>query len=394
MKIVILGPAYPFRGGIAHHTTLLARQLGRRHAVRLFSFTRQYPARLFPGRTDRDPSRVPLDAGAERVLGPLAPWTWVRTARRIVAERPDLLIIPWWVPFWAPSLAAVAGLVRRWSGTRIVFICHNVLPHDRPRPWEPGLVRLALGRGDAFVVHSAGDAERLRRLLPRLAPGAIHRAALPALDVAPPADRVAARARLGLPEEAPVALFFGFVRPYKGLETLIEALPAVVARIPDLQLVVAGEFWRPAAALAERAERLGVAERVRFDDRYIPNEELGDYYAAADLLVAPYLEATQSGVVTLAPAYGLPVVASRVGGLPEAVEDGVTGLLVPPGDPAALGTALLRVLADPALAARLRAGQWAARERFGWEPLVALLETLALPAAAPARPGEARRSLA
>jgi len=376
VNIVLVGPTYPYRGGIAHHTALLARHLGARHRVRLLTFSRQYPEWLFPGRTDRDPSRDVVAAAAEAVLAPLAPWTWWRAARLAAAADPDLVLIQWWVPFWAPSLAAVAALVRRWTRARVVFICHNVLPHDS-RAWlARPLARLALGRGDAFIVHAAPDAAALRALLPRAAAADIHHATLPAFDIARPAGRAEARSRLGLPPGAAVALFFGFVRPYKGLDHLIDALPAAAALVPDLRLVVAGEFWQPAADFLARAAAVGMADRVRIDDRYIPNEEVGVYFDAADVLVMPYVEATQSAVATLAAAFGLPAIATRVGGLPEVVIDGETGLVVPPGDPAALAEALARILRDEAFRMRLRSGASAQGDRFGWGRLVALIESL------------------
>ncbi len=377
MNIVILGPTYPYRGGIAHHTALLARQLAARHAVTVLTFVRQYPARLFPGRTDRDPSRSVIDAPAERVLAPLAPWTWWRAARRAAAARPDLVLIQWWVPFWAPSVAVFAASVRRMTGARIVFVCHNVLPHDRGGAWQRALIRLALARGDAFIVHSAADEATLRALLPRLVDGQVRRSILPAFSIAGTEDPGAARARLGLPAGAAVALFFGFVRPYKGLAHLIDALPAALARVPDLHVVIAGEFWEPVEGYRRRAAALGVAERVRFDDRYVPNEEVGAYFAAADVLVMPYVEATQSAVAGLAVEFGVPMIATRVGGLPEMVREGETGLIVPPGDPAALAEALARILEDADLRAELRQGVAAARERFGWGRLVDLVESLA-----------------
>ncbi|MCB0216411.1 MAG: glycosyltransferase [Chloroflexi bacterium] len=385
MKIVLVGPTHPFRGGIAHYSTQLARHLATRHALTFISFRRQYPRLLFPGRGDRDPSARPIEVGAERLLAPLEPWTWWRSARRLAEARPDLVIFQWWVPFWAPSLASLAWLARRWTGARILFVCHNVLPHDGGRLWERALIRLALGQGDAWLLHSERDEAALRALLPgrvtrreAAAPGrrAIHRALLPLHGIATPLDRVEARRRLDLPEGAPVALFFGFVRRYKGLDQLIAALPTVLARQPALRLLVAGEFWEPAEGYRAQARALGVADALRIDDRYIPNEEVGAYFAAADLLVMPYLQATQSGVVTLAIDQGLPIVATRVGGLPEAVEDGVTGTIVPPADPAALATAILALLEDAALRTRLAAGARAARERFGWDPLLALIEAI------------------
>ncbi len=390
MRLAMVGPSPPFRGGIAHYTALLARELGRRHALTFVGFRRQYPRWLFPGRSDRDPSSRAAGEAAERLLAPLEPWTWWRSARRLAEGRPELLIIQWWVPFWAPSMAVVARLTRRWSGARVLFICHNVLPHEGGSAWERALLRLALSAGDAWLLHSDRDERALRELLPdRVAEAeaaapdgrAIHRALLPLHSIATPVDRAEARRRLDLPAEAPVALFFGFVRPYKGLAHLVDALPELSARLPDLRLLVAGEFWEPAEAYRRRAEALGCSAQLRIDDRYIPNEEVATYFEAADVLVMPYVQATQSGVVTLAIEHGLPIVATRVGGLPEAVEEGMTGLIVPPADPAALSRAILRVLTEPALRQQLVEGVEAARARFSWPPLIERIEVIARPGA-------------
>jgi glycosyltransferase involved in cell wall biosynthesis len=384
LRIALVGPGHPFRGGIAHHTTLLARHLRTRHDVLFVSLSRQYPRWLFPGRTDRDPSEAPLAEPAERLLAPLAPTTWWRSGRRVAAFEPDLVVLPWWSPVWAPCLAVVARLCRRWTNARVVFVCHNVLPHEGGGLAARLLVRLALGQGDAFIVHSAADEASLGRLLGgHAARCPVRRGVLPSLAVAAPdegapaAARAAARRRLGLPANGSVALFFGFVRPYKGLAVLIEALPLVLPRVPDLRLLVAGEFWEPAHQHMARAGALGVAGHVSIDDRYVPNEEVGAYFAAADLVVLPYLEASQSGVVTQAAAFGLPAVASRVGGLPDSIVDGVTGLLVPPGDAVALADAIARVLTEPGLSGRLRAGVLEARSRFEWPAAVRLIESLA-----------------
>ncbi|MFN2251088.1 MAG: glycosyltransferase, partial [Anaerolineae bacterium] len=378
-RIAVVGPTYPFRGGIAHYTTLLARHLRLSSEVLLLTFTSQYPPRLFPGRTDRDPSTSVVSDDAIQVLAPLRPDTWRRAARVISEFQPDLVVIQWWVPFWAPSLATVAALTRRETGATIAFVCHNVLPHEGRGALQRLLTRLALGRGQRFVVHSQSDEDDLRRLLPRqTAPeGAVVRGCLPEHTIATAVGRSDARRALGLAEDEEVILFFGFVRPYKGLDGLIEALPRIAARVPRARLVVAGEFWIPADDFVKRASELGVAGMLTIDDRYVPNEDVGTYFAAADVVAMPYVSATQSGVVTLAAQFGLPVVATDVGGLPEAVVDGETGLVVPPGEPGALADALVRCLSEDQLASELGAGLAAARGRFDWAPTVAAIESMA-----------------
>jgi glycosyltransferase involved in cell wall biosynthesis len=392
VRLALVGPVHPFRGGIAHYTSLLARHLRARHEVLLVSFARGYPRPLYPGRSDRDPSTDAVTEPAERILAPLRPWTWWRTADRIARFGPDLVLIQWWSPFWAPSLATVAALARWWTGAPVVFVCHNILPHEGAGMVTRALVRAALGRGQAFIVHSAADAERLDAVLPAAVRrgASVHRSVLPAHTIASPIDRSAARVALGLPADSAVALFFGFVRPYKGLAYLIDAIALSLPDLPTLHLVVAGEFWDPATSYRRRAADLGLSARVRFDDRYVPNEEVGRYFAASDVVVLPYVDASQSGVLTLASEFGLPAIATRVGGLPDAVIDGVTGVLVPPADARALADALVQVLGDRATAERLRAGVAAARGRFAWDGVVALIESLAARGGAPDRPAAAR----
>ncbi len=372
-RLVIVGPTYPFRGGIAQYTSQLARHLRRRRPVTLISFSRGYPRLLYPGQTDRDPSPPAAQAAAEYLLSPWSPFSWRLTARRIRALKPAVAIIQWWVPFWAPSLAAVAALTRRSRGPRVVFVCHNVMPHEGAGVPTRALTRLALAQGDGFVVHSRADAAALEEVV---TDPLVERSVLPALMTLPAVDRATARRQLGLPAEAQVALFFGFVRPYKGLEQLLAALPSAAEALGDLHLIVAGEFWGSVARSRRLAEELGVGRRVHFIDRYLVDEEAAAVFAAADIVVLPYLQASQSAIVPLAVEAGMPVIATRVGGLVDVVTEGVTGLLVPPADPAALAAALIRALGEPRLLERLRTGSTARRPFFAWDRHVDRVEAL------------------
>ncbi len=377
MRFSLVGPVYPFRGGIAHYTARLCQALAERgHAWRLFSFTRLYPRRLFPGATDRDTSQVGLTVPATYTLDTLNPLTWWATAAAVRAEQPQVVVLQWWVPFLAPVWAALAQWTRG-EGRRVVFVCHNVLPHER-RAWDTGLARLALGPADGFVVQSQGEAEQLRRLRPGRPLAVVPH---PVYDVLAqqPADRAQARQKLGLPEAAPVLLFFGFVRAYKGLAVLLEALPAIRAQLRQARLLVVGEFWHDKPAYLDQITRLGLTDCVTLVDRYVPNEALPEYFAAGDVVVLPYTHATQSGVVQLAYGFGRPVITTRVGGLPEAVREGETGLLVAPDDPAALAEAVVRFFRD-GLAEPLTAGVRAHAGNPRWDALVDALEQLAGPA--------------
>jgi glycosyltransferase involved in cell wall biosynthesis len=372
LSFVLIGPTFPFRGGISHHTTLLYRHMAARYRRGLFiSFKRQYPAWLFPGSTDRDPSRQALQAPCERLIDPLNPWSWWRTARRIARFDPELLVIPWWVTFWALPFGTIVRLARRHSRARVVFLHHNVLPHE-PRRWDPGLARFALSAGHGHVVQSASEGEALRRLLPGVRPVV---SAHPIYDMFAPEmlSRAEARRRLGLPAEGPVLLFFGFVRPYKGLRYLLQALPTVRESLPDVHLLIAGEFWDDKAAYLALIERLALSASVTLLDRYVPNEEVALCFSAAEVAVLPYTHATQSGVVQLALGCNCPVITTPVGGLAGLIRDGENGLLVPPADNDALAAAIVRYLGE-GLEANMRRSIQSGRHVSTWSALLDAIE--------------------
>jgi len=372
MRLALVGPTYPFRGGISHYTTLLCAELRKRHQVDFFSYTRQYPRWLFPGETDIDPSTMPLQVAARRVLDPLNPLTWVRAVHAMTQAGLDGILLPWTIPYWAPMLAFLAFWVRRLSRARVVFICHNVLPHERHQ-WDVPLGRLTLAQGDRFIVHSESDRAELLKLIP----GArVLRATIPVYNAFPPGpDSAAAKAQLGL--SGPVLLFFGFIRPYKGLRTLLQALPLALQHLP-MHLLIVGEFWEDRAVYERIILENHLAEHVTIVGRYVPNEEVGIYFAAADVVVLPYESATQSAVVPLAYGYGRPVISTRVGGLPEVIREGETGFLVPPSDPQALAEGIVRFFKEDRGAAFAHRIREMAPVIFGWEGLVRQIEALIL----------------
>ncbi len=344
MRVALVGPTYPFRGGIAHYTTILHQALCEQgHPVFFVSFKRQYPRWLFPGQSDRDPSAAPIRASdVAYLLDPFNPLSWWAAARAIRHYRPQLVVFSWWVPFWAPVFWTVIRLLRR-VDARILFLCHNVLPHEGSW-WANGLSRLTLRQGDGFIVHSALEEEQLRSFLPqaqvRQNP---HPTYAVFAETAAPASRDGVRARLGLTGDT--LLFFGFVREYKGLRYLFQALPRVLERHP-VTLLVVGEFWGDVQEYRQLADRLGIADHLRIVDRYVPNEEVADYFIAADLVVLPYVSATGSGVAQIALGLGRPILVTDVPGLAELVQDGVNGLLVPPADAARLAEGIVRFFCD------------------------------------------------
>jgi len=371
LKIALIGPTYPFRGGISHYTTLLYEHLKNRHAVRFFSFKRQYPKWLFPGKSDIDPSQAHISVpGAERVIDSVNPATWLKTAREIIKYDPDAVVLPWWVSFWAPQFMVMAGLVKRYSRARIVFVCHNVVAHESTL-LDKIATRMVLGLGDGFLVHSDEDRQNLLQMLPE---AKVCKRFHPTYDVFQFAgfDRDECRRQLGI--SGNVLLFFGFVREYKGLKYLLAAMPEILQQVP-VTLLVVGEFWKDKAGYLDVIRELGIGDNVTIVDEYIPNEAVGKYFAAADLVVQPYVSATGSGVVQVAYGFERPVVATDVGCLPEIVEHGRTGYVVPPADSQAIADAVVSFFKED------RAGEFqdniqAGQYRFSWDNLVVGIEEM------------------
>jgi glycosyltransferase involved in cell wall biosynthesis len=336
------------------------------------SLSRQYPRLLFPGKTQTDESQVRIAVdGAEPLVDSMNPLSWLRAARRIRRYAPDLVIIQWWHPFFAPAFGIIAGRCRRFS--KVLFLCHNVLPHERTGPIRL-LTRFALAKGDMFVVHSDEDAANLKALLPQ---AAVRKARHPTYEVfnEQPVAKHEAREALGLRPEENVILFFGLVREYKGLKYLIEAMPRILAST-DATLVIAGEFYDDRERYVRLIKYLGIEHRIRLRDEYIPNEAVAAYFSAADLAVLPYVSATQSGIVQIAYGFERPVVTTNVGGLPEAVRDGRTGFIVPPEDSKALADAVIRFFQEDR-AEEFSRNIRAEREEFSWERMVEAIESLA-----------------
>ena len=369
MKIVLIGPTYPFRGGIAHYTTLLCRALRKNHEVKFISFKRQYPKLLFPGKSDYDSSKVPiLDDDVEPMLDSLNPLTWIETARKVSRSTPDLLILPWWVTFWVPQFWTILKCVNR-SRTKILFICHNVISHESRWYYRIG-TRLVLKGGDFFVVHSEEERQRLLALIPGAKVAKLFH---PTYEIFHSGiSKEEARQRLGVSGD--VLLFFGFVRPYKGLMTLLEAMPKILELRPATLLVV-GEFWEDKDIYLKRMADLKLSEHIRILDAYVPNEDVDAYFAASDLVVQPYVSVTGSGIVQVAFGCERPVVVTHVGCLPEVVADGKTGYVVPPQDPDAIADAVLRFLKGDReeFIAAIREQV----KRFSWERMVDMIESLA-----------------
>ncbi len=368
----LVGPSWPWRGGIAHFGLATGRALAARgHEVNAVTFRRQYPERLFPGTSQLDDGPAPPDSPpAPRLLDPLDPRTWFGAARHVVGSGAQVAVLMVWMPFFAPMLGVIARRLRR-RGVTVLAIVHNAIPHER-RPGDRLLTRWTLRACDGLLAMSdqvAGDVGQLAPSVPlAVVPHPVYD------GFGEPMPRDEARAALALPGGGPVFLFFGFIRRYKGLHVLLDAWAEVLRQRPDAGLVIAGEFYADEEALRAQAAALGPS--VRLDAHYIPDDQIGLYFSASDAVVQPYLSATQSGVAQVAFHYGRPVITTDVGGLAETVPDGRAGLVVPPDDPAALAGAIVRFV-DDGLGPALEAGVAAERQRTSWDRIAEALETLA-----------------
>ena len=328
MKVTIVGPAYPLRGGIAHHVFWLYKELSARgHRVQVISFRSLYPRLLFPGTTEFDTSELKLDVNALSIIRPLNPLTWLAANRRIKAFAPDAVVVEWWNTFFSPAMGSLLRLARR-AGARAIVECHNIMPHERGLP-DRLLLGYAFSPVDTFITHSAEDRARLLDALPGRD---VRVAMLPRLEAF---SRPGASRRDGR-----TILFFGLVRKYKGLDVLLRAMPRVLSRV-ECRLLVVGEFYDPLEKYKKIISENGLGPFVEVINRYVPNEEVAEVFDRADVLVLPYTNASQSGVAQIALANRMPIIASRAGGLPEAVRENVTGLLFPAGDSAALADRLI-----------------------------------------------------
>ncbi len=368
----MLGPSYPFKGGIPEHTTRLFRSLKEQHEVLFCSFKRQYPKWLYPGKSDTDTSAKYLrEPEAQPIFDSLNPYSWRDTAHTIAAFEPDMLILPWWVFFLGPQFAMTIKMIRRrQAGIKVVFVCHNVIAHESN--WFTRLVtRQVLSLGDAFLVHSETDRKQLRVELknPR-----VEMVEHPIYDLNEEVPGNKHDARRELDVNGPILLFFGFVRPYKGLDVLLKAMPEILEKI-SCTLLVVGEFWEDIGKYISLVHELGLAAHVRLEDRYVPAAEISNYFLASDIVVLPYLSATGSGIAKLAYSFGRPVIVSDVGSLPQSVVEGVNGYIVQSGCPHSLAAA---ITTHYQAGAQEEMEQSAARigKQFSWQNLTQKLEGL------------------
>lgn len=373
MRCVLVGPAAPLRGGIAVDNDTMAQALrGAGHQVEQVSFQRLYPSLFFPGRTQyNDPvdsiqtSSQPL---AQPLLDSVNPLSWWRAARTIARFQPDLITLQWWHPFFAPCYATLLSLLRRaCPAAQRLLISHNTRPHEQ-LPGQDLALRLVVRRCSGVIVHSRSEYTLTRRVAPGATVRIVDYPLLPPAQDGPSRER--AQQQFGV--SGRVLLFFGYIREYKGLDLLLQAL-AHIHQALDVSLLVAGEFYTPTERYTKLIDRLGISHRVCLLDRYVGEAEWAYLFAATDALVLPYRTASHSMSIALSYGYGKPVIVTNVGGLAEAVEDGKTGLVTNP-DPTSLAAAIHRLYTELLVSGNGTDAAIAAKQQqYRWEPFIQLL---------------------
>ncbi len=343
MKITLIGPVPPYRGGIAHFTQNLAENLLQNgYDVLTISYRKQYPKWLYPGKSEKDFSQEIKIKDARFLFSPLNYLDWKKTLQAIKNFESDLVVYQWWVTFWAPATAWLIQKLNR-LGIPIRVLVHNAFPHEKG--WlDKKLAKFALKDARYFVTMSEKESTRLKTVVNN--DSEIEISAHPIYAQFPQSglSKAEVREKLGLPMESKIALFFGFVRPYKGLGVLLEAMGMLKRENVDLHLVVAGEFWQDKADYLTQIDNLNISNMVTIHDEYIPDSEAGLFFEAADFFVAPYLDGTQSGSIKIAMGYHLPMVISDV------IADDILKdrfgycLVVPTGDVAALSRAIQKTI--------------------------------------------------
>ena len=373
MKITILGPAHPYRGGLASIMEIMARTFQRRgDEVDIKTFTLQYPSLLFPGESQTVATPPPADLRICRCVNTMNPLNWVRVGRRIRRERPDFVLMKYWTPFMAPCFGTIARIARGNGHTKVLCQIDNVEPHERHLTDKP-FNRYYLHSVDGFVYMSEQVHSELRAYSDAPALFSPH----PLFEnFGERVERSEACVRLGLDPANRYVLFFGLIRDYKGLDLLLNAWAQLrrAGRTEGRRLIVAGEFYTAREPYLNRIADNGLQDEVLLHDRFIPDDDVKYYFSAADFVVQPYKTATQSGVTQIAYQFCVPMVVTKVGGLAEIVPDGRVGYVCEP-TPEGVAGAIERMYEGDTLQ-RFRENCVEERRRFSWEEMCSRITEL------------------
>jgi len=372
-KIVILGPAHPFRGGgITTFNQRLAKEfIDMGYDCSIYSFSLQYPSILFPGKTQYTDEPAPEGITIHSVINSINPLNWIKIGNRLKKERPDIIVVRYWLPFMGPAFGTILRRVKKNKHTRIICIADNVVPHEK-RPGDKPFTRYFLKVCDAFITMSEKVMSDLR-LFEKEKPALLIQH--PLYDNFGPAiSKAEARQHLGLPENEKIILFFGFIRKYKGLDLLLEAMADERIKSAGIKLLVAGEFYDDEKQYRQQMDNLNIKDRLILKTDFIPDSEVQFYLCATDAVIQPYRNATQSGVTPLAYHFEKPMIVTNVGGLPALVPDEKAGLVAEP-NPADIANKILKfyLLGEHYFIPHLRSE----KQKYSWSNIVKAVVELA-----------------
>lgn len=364
--IKIIGPAYPYRGGIATTNERLAQEfLSMGFDVEIETFTVQYPSFLFPGKTQFNSKPAPENLTIHRSVNSINPLNWLKVGRRISKEKPDLVIIRYWLPFMAPSLGTIAGQIHKNKHTVIICLADNVVPHEH-RPGDRLLTNYFIQRIDGLIAMSRSElteANAFRKNLP------LGYCPHPIFDnYGEKLSFEVAKQKLKLDVDIKYLLFFGFIRDYKGLDLLIDAFADERMRKFPVKLLVAGEYYSSPEPYLELIKKNNLEDLIELRTDFIPDDEVNLYFSAADMVVQPYKSATQSGVTQIGYHFNKPMLVTNVGGLSEIIPDGKIGYVVEP-DSVSIADAMVDFFANNRIA-EFEANIVEEKKKFSWSNLV------------------------
>jgi len=370
VKIVLVGPFPPFRGGISDLNAALADHLSKRHEIHAINFTTQYPKVLFPGKTQFKKGDSAQEVDSIRCLSSINPFSWRKTAYKIIDIEPDLVLFRFWLPFFAPAFSGVAKKIRKYSDATIMAICDNIIPHEE-RLLDTRLTKRFFGFIDSFIVLSKKVENELLSFVPeakyKYSPHPIYSIFNNTLS------KEQAKAELKLATKK-VLLFFGLIREYKGLDILINAMEKIKTELEDYTLLIVGECYENENKYTELIKKAGITDNVKCHYSFIPDNEVGKYFSAADVVVLPYKTASQSGIVQIAYHFDTPVIVSNVGGLPEIVDEGKTGYCVEPS-PNAFAKAI-KAFYEKDNISEMNSNISDYKSQFSWDNMVKAIEKL------------------
>ena len=370
-KVVIIGPAHPLRGGLATFNQRLAKEfIAQGDDCYICSFSLQYPGFLFPGTTQYSDEPAPTDIKIVSLVNSVNPFNWIKTGNRLRKEKPDLIVVRYWLPFMGPALGTILRRVKRNKHTRIVCIADNIIPHEH-RAGDKAFTKYFLKSCDAFITMSEkvlNDLKQFEKTKP------IQLVRHPLYDTfGEIISKEEAREKLKVNRSDSVILFFGFIRKYKGLDLLLEAMNDDKIKQSGIKLLVAGEFYEDAKQYQELIDRLGIRNQLILKTDFIQDSEVKYYLCAADAVVQPYRNATQSGVTPLAYYFEKPMIVTNVGGLPALVPDGKAGIVTEP-QPKSIAEAIIKFyqLGEAHFIPHLRVE----KQKYSWETLANTIKSL------------------